>query len=242
MPEQITSPPVSEQRRGQRFWERPSTSQPATDDRWWKANSTRPFREAEGFALIRLQMRPTHILCLLFPRRPPHIAGLVVSVVIDAVQFVFRARLRADVGKERRERLDPFGTDPDAAASVIRKFLCMWIQAALFRVGPRAVFGCAIAKFGLSVCGSSVVPFSGTCRAPKRTVALKTTTVTLPRELCAAMKTVAGNILSSHCRAASLRQIMVRSVVVFQHSTLRLFYTADSQGQARLSLKEPSCA
>ena len=71
---------------------------------------------------------------------PPHIAGFVVSLVVDAVKLVLRAGATAYRGEEvRKERLVafvPLSDHRDAAPAVVLEILFSWIEAPLARVGP----------------------------------------------------------------------------------------------------------
>jgi hypothetical protein len=76
---------------------------------------------------------------LLTAGRPAHIAGFIVTVVVNAIQAVFSAWTRTDVRDERFEQMAPFVTDPNSTSSVRRIFLVLHVITAFAHVAPASV-------------------------------------------------------------------------------------------------------
>jgi hypothetical protein len=74
---------------------------------------------------------------------PAHVARLVVSVHVDAVNRVVPRRLLAYVCQKGREVISPFIADVDTTTAVVQPSLVSWIRAALLGVTPRNPFHCA---------------------------------------------------------------------------------------------------
>jgi ABC-type xylose transport system permease subunit len=81
----------------------------------------------------------TAILRLLTSRGPAHIARLIVTVVVDAIQCQSR-RARADVAKERLEIMQPLVAHLNTAAAVVWVLAVVWLRATSPGVIPRDVF------------------------------------------------------------------------------------------------------
>ncbi len=74
-------------------------------------------------------------------RGPSYVTGLIVSVVIDAVQLHFRSRSRPHISKERFKRVLPLGADLNAATTVAVVMGVLGVIAPTPDVQPGGVFG-----------------------------------------------------------------------------------------------------
>src|ERR1700674_1542412 len=85
---------------------------------------------------------------LLFRGRPTAIAGLIVPIVVDAVDRML-IRARPHVGKEAFKAgqatltAAPAGTDRDAATAVVGEMIAVPIGAASHHAAPRDIFRAA---------------------------------------------------------------------------------------------------
>lgn len=103
------------------------------------------------------------IVGLLLCCGPAAIAGLVIAVVVDAVDRVASARLPSHISEERRERTTPAGADLYPAPAPKRPILPVLILAAADDVRPTVVFGRAptlsfFAMSGGSTTGDFALP------------------------------------------------------------------------------------
>lgn len=102
----------------------------------------RPFGDAHRLALKGQQSICSTIALLLTASRPPHITGLVVAVVVNAVDAVRRGRLLSHV---RNERCKPCFSAPSVAhtnspSTVILKLWVMGIATAIVHRLKHLVF------------------------------------------------------------------------------------------------------
>jgi hypothetical protein len=76
------------------------------------------------------------IAALLYAGCPSDITGLIIAIVIDAVNRMPRTGALAYISQEGRGRFGPFLTDSYAAAAVKRKIASVWIGASLYDCHP----------------------------------------------------------------------------------------------------------
>jgi len=81
------------------------------------------------------------IVCLLFRRRPPAVTRLIVAIVANSINRVFRCRLFAHIQKEVLEGIEPAVTDRYSPPAIVFKLLKSWIQTAILHVPPRTELG-----------------------------------------------------------------------------------------------------
>ena len=91
------------------------------------------------------------ILHLLTSRRPLAIGGVVIAIVVDAVDGVVRRRLKPHVGKEVRERMLPSVAHTDSSAAVVSVGVVLLVVAAITHVLPSDVLG----RVGFSTASTS---------------------------------------------------------------------------------------
>src|SRR5688500_17876080 len=82
---------------------------------------------------------PARVAVLFQPRRPAHVARLVVAVVIDAIERVLRRRSRSDMGEEGGEARAPFVANANSATAVVLPEGTLLVFAAIDRLVPGAV-------------------------------------------------------------------------------------------------------
>ena len=105
---------------------------------------------AGSLARLWVPERPnvSSVYRLLFSGAPLHVAGFVVSLVVDAVKLVLRAGATAyrgeEVGKERLVAFVPLSDHRDAAPAVVLEILSLRIEASSPRVYPSEPFGCSV--------------------------------------------------------------------------------------------------
>jgi hypothetical protein len=73
---------------------------------------------------------------LLSRRRPPAVGGLVIPVIVDSVDGVFRRRTRPHIFIERGEAVPPSVANRDPASTVVTKARSDWVEAPLFHRSP----------------------------------------------------------------------------------------------------------
>lgn len=83
------------------------------------------------------------IVRLFLSRRPSHIAGRVIAVIVDAVHGVSRRRSRPDVSDECSEIVQPFFGYANAPPAVSPEVFDRRIVTASLHARPNAVFGSA---------------------------------------------------------------------------------------------------
>lgn len=82
---------------------------------------------------IRMRLTTTAsatVIRLRLSVRPSTVAGLVVAIIINSIERIFRSRSRSHVGKETLER-SPTLTDSDPTAAIVRKRMIIRILATL---------------------------------------------------------------------------------------------------------------
>jgi hypothetical protein len=92
---------------------------------------------------------PSAIVGLFFWRRPTAIAGLVISIVVDAVDSQTRRRL-AHIGEKALE-LTPSFANSDASTAIAGKSNMMRVGATFEHSRPASVAGCLRAVLRMAV-------------------------------------------------------------------------------------------
>lgn len=105
-----------------------------------QAVAVREGRSSQRLAANRNADVGAAIVLLLFPCGPSYIAGLVVTIIVNALDGVLGRRSRSDIRKERLERFAPAVADADASPAVILVAAIPWIQTACLHVRPDATF------------------------------------------------------------------------------------------------------
>jgi hypothetical protein len=85
------------------------------------------------------------VVVLLCPRSPAYVAGLVVAVIVDAVNELFGrlwAKIFKNPGPEGAIIAKPFFVDFDAACAVVFVVLVFWIIAPLNHLIVAIILGC----------------------------------------------------------------------------------------------------
>lgn len=100
-------------------------------------------------------VRLARIRGLFCARRPFHVAGFIVSVVIDALQRQFRRRSGADIVEEIHKAVSPRLSNLDSACSIVVIRGGVWIVAALNHRQPHAIFLAATHRVGAFLCLAS---------------------------------------------------------------------------------------
>ncbi len=89
--------------------------------------------------LVPAAWTPTAIEMLFASRRPAHVSGFVVAVVIDAVNRMMACRPTTHVSQKRLKRLAPAFTHTNSTSAVPTKRFAARVQAARFHADPRYV-------------------------------------------------------------------------------------------------------
>lgn len=89
---------------------------------------------------------------------PPDVAGLVMSIIVNAVDGMPRARPWPYVSKECLEGVRPLVADGNTPTAVIRERVTGRGEATGLHAGPYPVFGCGPAHWGTPVTRG---PFNG---------------------------------------------------------------------------------
>src|ERR1051325_7891617 len=108
----------------------PSSQDPTAKRALVDSRYPRPIGDDPAFAADLEKVNARGISPLLYLRCPPHVSGLVVPVVVDAVERVLAGRSAPDVGKEALERLAPAIAHRDTATAVSVKRLMLRVEAA----------------------------------------------------------------------------------------------------------------
>jgi hypothetical protein len=74
-----------------------------------------------------MSLSSPRIIHLRFACGPPAILGLVIAIIIFAIQRIFYPRLVAHIFKKILKRMEPAVTDLDSARSVITIVFVSWI-------------------------------------------------------------------------------------------------------------------
>jgi hypothetical protein len=121
------------------FRHRSAASNPPPEGYWCDAEFARPVNGTESPAFPRDDKRIPFVARLLSQRCPSTVAGLVIAVVVDAIDRMLagwsRAHVRQKVLKAVAAR--PALANTDSAPSV---FWISWISAPRFHRNPRIVF------------------------------------------------------------------------------------------------------
>lgn len=130
------------------------------------ASVARPVGGNLGLALKLNQAGHPSIAGLLSDRSPSHIARLVVTVTVDAIDGVLRRWWLSNVSQERFKAVYPVVAHTDATATVTRVVLLMRVIAASLDCRPRSV----LLRRSMAVFSRSVVavPDEGLCCAGRR--------------------------------------------------------------------------
>lgn len=131
-------------------FERHAAAQARSQNATREAESTGPTGDVIGDPVERQFIRHARGENLFLSRRPAAVAGLVVSVVVDAIQRVFSGWLRPHVGVEGCEVIPPAFADRDAAATVVGPLRRPRVQAAALHRIPGSVFARALQVVALA--------------------------------------------------------------------------------------------
>lgn len=80
------------------------------------------------------------VAALLFVRRPSHVAGLVVAVIVDAIKRMMRRWPGADVSVKRQKRMLPLFADSYSTTAIVPPLFIVWVPAAIQHKSPSVVF------------------------------------------------------------------------------------------------------
>lgn len=133
-----------------------------------ESDARSPIRHRHSLAAVFQDHVPAVIARLRVRCRPTTVRRRVWAVIVDAIQFVQRRRLRTHVCIELRERRAPCITHGDASASVARPRMIAGVIAARFGSAPRFMFR-GIAETMLRLCRSRTFSLQ-TSAALSRTV------------------------------------------------------------------------
>lgn len=84
---------------------------------------------------------------LLFLRSPAHIAGLVITIIVDAINRVIFRRLAAHVFQERAVTILPSLTDGNPASAIVCEAWKIRVEASLQHHSPAMIFRRAVSFF-----------------------------------------------------------------------------------------------
>ena len=99
-----------------------------------------PFAQRASFASVSDKPSVPRVVRLLPLRRPPNVSGLIVSVVVNAINAVLGRRFLPNVFKKRREAANPLRVYTNTSSAVVLVRLVVWVQAAVFKVFPGSIF------------------------------------------------------------------------------------------------------
>lgn len=128
------------------------------------------------------------IVVLLMTGGPAHIPGLVVPVIVDAVDAVELRGAASNVSQEVLEAR-PAGTDFDASTAIVRELLVPWIVAAVPQLGPSAVLRCflSIGTLAMPSAGCPTSDTKFTAKAPTGSCLPRAQKVAQHHHLCTAV-------------------------------------------------------
>ena len=129
---------------------RPSALEPLANTRRWHSGLPRPSGQRHRHSINGHEMDVSGIVRLFDRKRPLSIPWLVVTVVVSAINRMFRGGSRPDVKQEQLERLIPSIADCNAAATVVGITFHSWVEASVLHANPDFVFSGA----GLAVRGA----------------------------------------------------------------------------------------
>ena len=105
------------------------------------ATFTRPFAQGLRAAVVCNQPDVATVPILLFRCRPARVIGLVVTIVVSAVNRMSRRRARTDIGKECLKGRVPTRTHADSSCAVGCKPHTMGGATSTAHFYPCSVFG-----------------------------------------------------------------------------------------------------
>lgn len=119
---------------------RPSSGKAILDPAVIKSESSLPLINVHSFTAKSYWFIASRVVILLSSCSPSHVLRGVSTVIINAVNGMFRRRSLAEMFKERRKRFTPFIAYRYAPASVILKIFTIRVYASLDHRLPQWIF------------------------------------------------------------------------------------------------------
>jgi len=119
---------------------RPASLQSGRNSLGVLAGFLRPFTDRLGPAVVRKTTVVALVHVLRALRGPAHVPRLVVAVVVNTINRVFRGWARTNIGQEILERFSPSCTDGNPSASVMFVAFHAWVVAPSLHAVPRQMF------------------------------------------------------------------------------------------------------
>jgi hypothetical protein len=134
----MTAMPSSVDRRRQRLLGRPSAFQATQDERMGDSLAFRPVFHAHGYAVMGQPTRYRSVSYLLSVCRPSYVSGLVVAVIVDAIERMI-GRAATKIRKERGVIFPAFA-HANASPSIAAEVMVSRAPAPIVHVLPCAPF------------------------------------------------------------------------------------------------------
>lgn len=104
------------------------------------AETTCPISKWKRFAVEGERITIAPVVTLFIVRGPAHIVGLIITIVVNAIQRVFRAWPVTHISQERLKRIAPLATHANTSTAVANKTFTCRCSAAVVHVDPRSMF------------------------------------------------------------------------------------------------------
>jgi hypothetical protein len=132
---------------GERQINRPPPCEPGFNRDLFYPKTPRPGSCGHAFSAISDQSRATRVDALLPWSRPSDVSRLVVAIIVDAVDRMALGWPWTYVREKRFKGIDPFLSNRDTSAAIVREFRNSSVEASGLDPDPRLVFG----RSGMSV-------------------------------------------------------------------------------------------